>query len=92
MNASNSRARLDAQAARKIAVQALDAARIAARVSGQRGRQQRFEAIGDAGKRGVHDDRAQARRRCARAVTPAMLCQLPADDTLVPPNLRTTQA
>jgi hypothetical protein len=33
----------------------------------------------------MHDDGMRARR------TAAMLCQLPAEDTLVPPNLRTTQ-
>ena len=40
----------------------------------------------------MNDDRPQAFGQSRRASTSAMLCQLAADDTLVPPNLSTTQA
>ncbi len=57
-----------------------------------RGDEQRLESIGDSRQRGMNHHRTEALGYARTVSTCAMLCQLTAVETLVPPNLSTSHA
>ena len=84
------RVEVDAKIAREIEVAPFDLVHHRFPFPGERLGQQLLEAIGDARQRRMHDDRMKTWASRART-TAATFFQLLTLETLVPPNLRTTQ-